>query len=74
MYHDRLFCNCKALDGVTTALDLEFGVYPVGEWYKMKQNLTYGKPLINYGAAVGHIPVRIAEFNHYLVITSNKQR
>jgi N-acyl-D-aspartate/D-glutamate deacylase len=46
----------KARDGVTTALELEVGVYPVKPWYDARQ----GKALINYGATSGHIPARMA--------------
>jgi hypothetical protein len=44
-----------ARDGVTTVLDLEGGVFPVGEWYAAR---TKGA-LLNYGAAVGHRDARI---------------
>ena len=40
----------QARDGVTTALDLELGVYPVARWYAARR----GRALINYGASVGH--------------------
>jgi len=43
----------KAMDGVTTALELERGVFPVAPWYAERE----GKALINYGASSGHIPV-----------------
>src|ERR1700722_5240029 len=43
----------KAMDGVTTALELEVGVFPVAPWYTDRA----GKALINYGASSGHIPV-----------------
>jgi hypothetical protein len=43
----------KAMDGVTTALELERGVFPVAPWYAQRK----GKALINYGASSGHIPV-----------------
>lgn len=43
----------KAMDGVTTALELESGVFPVAPWYAERE----GKALINYGASSGHIPV-----------------
>lgn len=43
----------KAMDGVTTALELERGVFPVAPWYAERA----GKALINYGASSGHIPV-----------------
>ncbi|MBV9082821.1 MAG: amidohydrolase family protein [Acidobacteriaceae bacterium] len=46
----------KARDGVTTALEMEAGVSPVDAWYRERE----GKALINYGATVGHIPVRMA--------------
>ena len=46
----------KAMDGVTTALELEVGTGEVDKWYDARQ----GKALINYGASIGHIPVRIA--------------
>jgi N-acyl-D-aspartate/D-glutamate deacylase len=49
----------KARDGVTTALELEVGVSPVDEWYRQRE----GKSLINFGASVGHIPVRIKVFD-----------
>ncbi|MBV9268930.1 MAG: amidohydrolase family protein [Acidobacteriaceae bacterium] len=46
----------KARDGVTTALEMEVGVSPVDSWYRARE----GKSLINFGATVGHIPVRMA--------------
>jgi hypothetical protein len=46
----------KAMDGVTTALELERGVWPVAPWYAERQ----GKALINYGASSGHIPACMA--------------
>src|SRR5580698_8211874 len=39
----------KALDGVTTALELEVGVSPVSEWYAARE----GKAVINFGASAG---------------------
>jgi N-acyl-D-aspartate/D-glutamate deacylase len=46
----------KIADGVTTALELEVGVGDVDAWYAAR-----GKnALINFGASVGHIPVRKA--------------
>lgn len=44
----------QAADGVTTALELEIGVYPVQQWYASQQ----GKSVINYGATVGHLAAR----------------
>ena len=49
----------QALDGVTTALELELGVLNVDEWYGERE----GRALINYGASVGHIPVRMKVMN-----------
>jgi N-acyl-D-aspartate/D-glutamate deacylase len=46
----------KAMDGVTTALELEVGVSPVAAWYAARD----GKALINFGASAGHIPARMA--------------
>ncbi len=46
----------KARDGVTTALEMEVGVWPVLPWYAARE----GKSLVNYGATVGHIPARMA--------------
>lgn len=45
----------KAMDGVTTALELEVGASPVAEWYAARE----GKSLINFGATVGHVPVKM---------------
>lgn len=49
----------QALDGVTTALDLEGGAYPV---------TAYGldiaeQPLINYGASIGYKAIRLKVFD-----------
>ena len=46
----------KAMDGVTTALELEVGVSPVSEWYAARES----KSLINFGASSEHIPARMA--------------
>ncbi len=40
----------KARDGVTTALEMEIGVFPVAAWYDERK----GKALVNYGATVSH--------------------
>jgi len=45
----------KAMDGVTTALELEVGVADVNAWYAERENHS----LINFGATVGHIPLRM---------------
>lgn len=46
----------KARDGVTTALEMEVGAWPVDAWYQARA----GKALINFGATAGHIPARMA--------------
>jgi len=46
----------QAMDGVTTRLELELGVYPVKTWYDRKA----GHELINYGASVSHNRVRFS--------------
>ena len=45
----------QAHDGVTTSLELEVGVSDIPQWYAERE----GKSLINFGASVGHIPVRM---------------
>jgi len=46
----------KAMDGVTTALELEVGTADIDRWYAERE----GKALIHYGASIGHIPVRMS--------------
>jgi N-acyl-D-aspartate/D-glutamate deacylase len=46
----------KAMDGVTSALELEVGVSPLSEWYAARE----GKALVNFGASAGYIPARMA--------------
>lgn len=46
----------KAMDGVTSALELEVGTADVEGWYAER----HGRSLINYGVSIGHIPVRMA--------------
>jgi N-acyl-D-aspartate/D-glutamate deacylase len=46
----------KAMDGVTTALELELGVGDIDAWYAERE----GKALINYGASAGHPAARMA--------------
>jgi len=42
-------------DGVTSAFELEVGTADVAKWYAARE----GGQLVNYGVAVGHIPVRM---------------
>ncbi|MEJ7619115.1 MAG: amidohydrolase family protein, partial [Pyrinomonadaceae bacterium] len=46
----------KAMDGVTTALELEVGTADVDRWYATRE----GRAQINYGVSVGHLPARMA--------------
>ncbi len=48
----------QARDGVTTAMELEIGVYPVDTWYAENE----GRALINYGATVSHQGARREAF------------
>ncbi len=45
----------QAMDGVTTALELEIGVSDIDKFYAERD----GKAAINYGASVGHVPARM---------------
>ena len=45
----------QAHDGVTTSLELEAGVADIDAFYAKRE----GHSLVNYGASVGHIPVRM---------------
>jgi dihydroorotase len=53
-------------DGVTTALELEIGVYPVTPWYQSMD----GKAPVNYGATVSHVGARFAVFHPGVAIGS----
>jgi N-acyl-D-aspartate/D-glutamate deacylase len=53
--HDEVTHGILARDGVTTALELEGGVWPVDEWYEEHK----GKSRINYGAGVSHPGARV---------------
>src|SRR5579864_1989309 len=48
----------KALDGVTTALELEIGVPDVAQFLKAKE----GRSLIHYGTAASHVAARALVF------------
>ena len=51
---DPFSSRLQALDGVTTALELEGGVFPVTQWYADRE----GRASINFGATVSHGGVR----------------
>lgn len=48
----------QARDGVTTAMELEIGVYPVSTWYAERES----GALLNYGATVSHQGARREAF------------
>ena len=48
----------QARDGVTTAMELEIGVYPVAGWYAARE----GRALIHFGASVSHQDARREAF------------
>jgi hypothetical protein len=56
---DHENCSYKVMDGVTTALELEMGTADIDRWYMERE----GKALINYGASVGHVPLRMKIMN-----------
>lgn len=47
--------DLMALDGVTSALELEVGTGDVAAWYDERA----GGQVVNYGVSIGHIPVRM---------------
>ena len=49
----------QARDGVTTALEMEIGVFPVAPWYAHME----GKAPVNYGATVSHVSSRFHVFH-----------
>ena len=48
---DPVSNRLQAADGVTTALEMEIGVYPVSAWLASRD----GEAVINYGATVSHV-------------------
>ena len=65
----------QAMQGVTTMLELESGVLPIGQWYEKQAQK--GLP-INYGASAGWTFARIAVFSgadrKQLLSTSRRPR
>ena len=53
---DSINYRFLARDGVTTALELELGTYPVAPWYAKRE----GKALINFGVSASHPGARRA--------------
>ena len=54
--HDPSDYRLKALDGVTSVLELEVGTADLDAWYSRREN----KTPIHFGVSIGHIPCRIA--------------
>ena len=52
---DARSARLQAQDGVTTALDMESGVYPVDAWYRSRE----GKAPIHFGASAAHRSSRV---------------
>ncbi|HVS63541.1 MAG TPA: amidohydrolase family protein [Thermoanaerobaculia bacterium] len=52
---DEASSRLQVADGVTTALELEIGVWPVGAWLESRR----GKAILHYGATAGHLPARV---------------
>src|SRR5205085_3637262 len=53
---DSINYQFLARDGVTTALELELGTYPVAPWYAKRE----GRSLINFGTSASHPGARRA--------------
>ena len=58
----------QARDGVTTAMELEIGVYPVDPWYVARE----GRALIHFGASVSHQGARREAFGALVAETSGE--
>ena len=56
---DPVSNRLQVADGVTTALEMEIGVYPVSAWLASRD----GEAVINYGATVSHVGARIKLFH-----------
>ena len=52
---DPVSSRFQAMDGVTTALELEIGAFPVDRWYARRAEAS----LMNYGASVSHQGARM---------------
>src|SRR4029078_8101928 len=57
----------KAMDGVTTALELEVGTGDVDAWYAQREQ----KTLINYGVSAGHLAARMAAMHEPIKFLPN---
>jgi N-acyl-D-aspartate/D-glutamate deacylase len=71
---DPVSFRLQAADGVTTALELEIGVYPVADWLAARA----GEALINYGATVSHPAARVklltgVDIGHFAVLPQGSE-
>ena len=71
---DAVSSRLQARDGVTTALEMEAGVYPVGEWLTSRE----GQSLLHYGATAGHWAARAKlmdglDLKHLLTLPPEEQ-
>ena len=57
---DPVSRKLQLADGVTTALEMELGVFPIDSWLEKQK----GKAVINYGATVGHLAARMKLFHN----------
>ncbi len=67
---DPVSNRLQALDGVTTALEMEVGVWPIKPWLESRR----GKAVIHYGATSGHWAARVKlvdgfEVGHFPTLT-----
>ena len=60
---DPVSSRFQAMDGVTTALELEIGAFPVDRWYARRG----GASLINYGVSVSHQGARLRALGRAMV-------
>ena len=65
--NDAFAVKCGIRDGKTTQLDLELGAWPVDAWYARWE----GRAQANYGAVVGHLPIRDDVFSSIVSNTGN---
>ncbi len=56
---DPVSRKLQLADGVTTALEMELGIFPMDTWLQKQE----GKSVIHYGATVGHLGARMKLFH-----------
>ncbi|MEE4377414.1 MAG: hypothetical protein V2J55_07865 [Candidatus Competibacteraceae bacterium] len=65
--NDAFGLKMGILDGRTTQMDLEAGAWPVDVWYDHLER----RSQVNYGASVGHLPIRDIVFSNITMTTGN---